>query len=130
MSSHTLDEYIAQATHNVDVATHLRSTSVYCLDWAATCLFYAAVHLVNAFLRKHGVPIPRRHRGKPDAPGRTNIVQQDPRLRVIYKSYRHLDDESRDARYELKRFVPADYDDFLLPEFRKLQGYLMARLVD
>jgi hypothetical protein len=83
---------------------------------------------VNAFLRKHNIPIPRRHRGKPGAPGRSNIVQQDPRLRPIYKSYRHLDDESRDARYELKRFVPSDFDSFLLPEFHRIRDFILPKV--
>ena len=121
---HTPRQYLSQAQHNLDVAAYLRKAPSYSLDWAATCLFYAAIHLVNAFLQQHRIPIPRRHRGKPGAPGRTNIVQQDPRLRPIYKNYRRLDDESRDARYELKRFVDADYDTYLLPQLLTIQQFI------
>src|SRR5439155_13741854 len=100
--AHTATEYVRQATHNASLAKYLRANKTDCLDWAVTCLFYSAVHWVNAYLTKQRIPIPRRHQGSdPQKPGRMNIVQQDSSLRRIYSSYRHLDDESRDARYEL-----------------------------
>ena len=85
-------EYIEQAAHNADLASHLRHERTNCLDWAVTCLFYAAIHYVNAYLVKAHIPIPKRHRGSnPKKPGRLNIVQNDSVLSQIYRS--HLDDE-------------------------------------
>jgi len=98
------------------------------LDWSATCLFYAAVHYINAYFRKVGIPIPRRHRGEPGKPGRINIVQQDPKLSRIYPHYRHLDDESRDARYELKRISETDYDRFLLPQLENIRKFIIPKV--
>ena len=75
-------EYIRQAKHNADLASHLRKTKPDCLDWAVTCLFYAAIHYVNAYLVKARIPIPKRHRSRthPNPPGRLNFVQSDPEL--------------------------------------------------
>jgi hypothetical protein len=91
-------------------------------------LFYAAIHYVNAYFVKQGIPIPRRHTG-PDKnkPGRMNIVQQDPHLSAIYPEYRHLDDESRDARYELKKISPSDYDNILFPKLEKLKRWIVPK---
>lgn len=84
---------------------------------------------MNAYLAASGQVIPRRHRGdagKP--PGRSNIVQQDPDLRAIYVEYRHLDDESRDARYELKVTGATDYDSFLLPKLDTIRRHIIPKI--
>ncbi len=89
-------------------------------------MFYAAVHYVNAYLRKSNIQIPRRHRGseRGKGKGRLNIVQQDPKLQPIYINYRHLDDESRDARYELKKPSERDYDQFLLLQLTIIKNFI------
>jgi hypothetical protein len=125
---HTPADYIQQAAHNAALAAHLRQHRTDCLDWATTCLFYAAVHYVNAYLRKANIPIPRRHRGEKKNEGRLNIVQQDPTLRFIYINYRHLDDESRDARYELRKPSQADYDHFLLKQLKSIKDFISPRI--
>lgn len=112
------------------MAQFLRSNRTGALDWAATCLFYAAVHYVNAYLAKNGKPIPRRHRGDTTTPGRLNIVQQDPTLSAIYSEYRHLDDESRDARYELRKPTQSDYDNFLLHQLETIRNYVTSRVAN
>lgn len=126
---HTVSEYVAQAARNSAFAADIRKNQGRYLDWAATCLFYAAVHYVNAYFVKSKIAIPRRHScPDPNNPGRTNIVQQDPSLKTIYKTYRHLDDESRDARYELKVISEADYDNFLLPKLEQIRKFITSKL--
>jgi hypothetical protein len=126
---HTVAEYVAQAVHNSTFAADIRKSQGGYLDWAATCLFYAAVHYVNAYFVKSKIAIPRRHSSSdPKYPGRMNIVQQDPSLKTIYVPYRHLDDESRDARYELKILSEADYDKFLLPQLNQIRKFITSEL--
>lgn len=113
----------------MEFATYVRKNKSDCLDWSVTSLFYAAVHYVNAYLRKSGIPIPRRHTSPdPKQPGRSNIVQQDPSLSAIYDPYRNLDDESRDARYELKRVSEAHYDSYLMGEFEKIRKFIIPKV--
>ena len=121
-------EYIQQAVRNTELATHLRQDKTQYLDWAATCLFYAAVHYVNAYLAKSGTTIPRRHTTHGSFVGRTNIVQSDPALKKIYGAYRHLDDESRNARYELKRPTTENYDAYLVPQLDKIKDFVMSNV--
>ena len=128
-STKRISEYLQQAHHNSEFAADIRKNQCQYLDWAATCLFYSAVHYVNAYLVKCGKAIPRRHSSTdPKNPGRTNIVQQDPSLNTIYGHYRHLDDESRDARYELKRISETDYDNFLLPKLEEIRKFIMPKV--
>ena len=127
MKQHT--EYIQQAAHNAALASHLRRTRKDCLDWAVTCLFYAAIHYVNAYLVRMHIPIPKRHRGSDlKKPGRVNIVQSHSVLSQIYREYRHLDDESRDARYELKRPSASDYDTFLIPQLVRIREFILPKV--
>ena len=129
VSEKRADEYIQQAAHNADLASYLRHTKADCLDWAVTCLFYAAIHYINAYFVKAHIPIPQRHRtSNPKKPGRLNIVQRDSVLSQIYPEYRHLDDESRDARYELKRPSMSDYDTFLISQFAKIREFILPKV--
>jgi len=127
---HNTEEYIAQAAHNAELARTLRKERKEYLDWAVTCLFYSAVHYINACLTKDGKDIPRRHVGTDaGAVGRTNIVQQDASLKTIYFDYRHLDDESRDARYELRHPTPAEFDTYLMPKFVRIENFARQKLL-
>ena len=95
-------------------------------------MFYAAVHYVNAYLRNFNIKIPRRHRDseKAKTEGRLKIIQQDPTLRHVYINYRHLDDESRDAMYELKKPSESDYDQFLLPQLKSIKNFIGPKVAN
>lgn len=121
-------DYIKQAVHNAELAAYLRQDKVKYLDWAVTCLFYASVHYVNAYLMKVGKTIPRRHKTQGSLVGRSNIVETDPALRIIYPAYRHLDDESRDARYELRKPSTDEYDKYLVPQLDKIKNFVMPKV--
>lgn len=123
-------DYIQQAAHNAELAAYLRHEKSAYIDWAATCLFYAAVHYVNAYLVHFQKTLPRRHKTQGNMVGRSNIVQADPALSQIYPDYRHLDDESRDARYELKKPSADDYDKFLLSRLDKIRKFILPKVTN
>ncbi len=129
---YSVSEYLQQAAHNLSLATEIRNNKSEYLDWAATCLFYAAVHYLNAYFVKLNIDIPRRHTtSDPNKPGRTDIVRQDPILSsTIYSPYRHLIDESRDARHELMKISVADYDGFLLPQLEKIRRFVTPKVTN
>jgi len=127
--SHSVGEYLQQAAHNLAFATDIRKNKPEYLDWAATCLFYTAIHYINAYFAELKITIPRRHTSSgPTSLGRTNIVQQDARLKPIYPQYRHLNDESRDARYELKAVSETDYDKFLFPKLQEIKNFIIPKV--
>lgn len=99
------------------------------MDWAATCLFYAAVHYVNAFLVKRGKPLPRKHHGESSSPGRTDIVRDDPELQAIYPEYRDLEDVSRNARYLLSKISVKEYDK-LVKELTAIREHVILKIAN
>lgn len=67
------------------------------LNWAIVLLFYAAVHLVNAYAAdKHPFTTFTSHSDR-DTYINTN-------LKVIFLPYRKLEEASRSARYTLTRY--------------------------
>lgn len=121
-------DYLQQAAKNAELAAFLRQEKSEYLDWAVTCLFYSAIHLVNAYLSHRHLTIPRRHTTKGGLVGRSNIVQTDKVLGSIYFDYRALDDESRDARYELKKPTEEDYDKYLLARLNAIRAFILPKL--
>ena len=64
-------------------------------DWAVTATFYAAVHYVEAYFAKCKPPIHSTlHKT------RDSSIQRDPVLKPLYSTYRELENQSRNARYE------------------------------
>lgn len=124
-------EYLQQAAHNFSLSEFLRKDKEEYLDWAVTCLYYSAIHYVNAYLEKCGKTIPRRHRGYDPGgnPGRLDAVQHDPALRPIYANYRYLDDESRDARYELRKCSKDEYDKILIPKYERIKNCVLPKVI-
>ncbi len=78
-------------------------------DWAIIGTFYAALHHIEAYLATKGIHGPTH-------PIRDSHIQRDANLKAIYVDYRELENESRDARYDVIEFKQADV--------RRLQGNL------
>lgn len=133
--------HLAKSAYNLEVSTHLKETTTY-VDWAATSLFYSALHLVDAFLdgevdlpkdERH----PRKHSANADegngGRGRNQLVQA--LMKPIRKEYRSLEEASRRARYD---FATLDRNnngddirtyDRLLGEFRRVEQYVRMRII-
>lgn len=57
----SVTECLEQARHNRHVADVLSQGSPVGLQWTVTCIFYAALHYVNAYLLHHGQRTPTNH---------------------------------------------------------------------
>lgn len=95
------EEHLAQAEHNESTASALAGSGFY--DWAATCLFYAALHWVQAYLVRRG-QVPGSHRQ------REALMRTRPELRSIVDAYRVLKTDSESARYDCRRFSRDDFE--------------------
>ena len=89
----SVKDYLGQAKHNRYVADVLSKDNPVSLQWAVTCVFYAALHYVNAYLFHHT---------------RMTFVNHGDRdryvsvhMRTVFKDYRWLRTKSEDARYRL-----------------------------
>lgn len=124
----------AKAEYNIAVAQHLRDSTDY-IDWATTATFYAALHLVDAFLDgEDALPKDERHPRKHSANGhqgnggrgRNQLVAAI--LGPIRKEYRSLEEASRRARYDLKYLGPEGYER-LQEQYRTIEQYIKMRLI-
>ncbi len=91
----SVTEYLEQANHNRHVADVLSQGSPVSLQWAVTCIFYTALHYVNAYLLHKVQPTPADHGAR-----EYNVRCH---MRAVYPAYRWLKTESERARYCLVR---------------------------
>jgi hypothetical protein len=83
-------DHLAQASHNVEFVDAF-DTSKYS-DWAATALFYAGLHYIDAFLATMSV-----NPGSHDM--RDRFVSTTKELKPLAADYWKLKNSSRNARY-------------------------------
>ena len=120
----TRDEHLAQAAHNELVAEALVAASHY--DWAVTALFYAALHLIQAWLSQSQNP-PGNHAA------RERVMSNSAELRGVLDSYNALRARSESARYDRHRFSAQEYADIRQTLFFSVQthvGNLLAQETD
>jgi len=82
---------------NYRALSHLASpnASSY-IDWCTTIIFYNALHYIHAYLADKENVHPASHANL------DSIISNNNNLKPIYSKYRHLKDDSVDARYEGK----------------------------
>jgi len=115
----TQQDHIEQAAHNESLALSLAATPH--TDWAVTALFYAALHLLDAYTTPQGRL--KSHQK------RIGFVYRSPDFSSVASHYRELLDRSQDARYDCERFNPtfvlnliqSDFEPFK-QQARKLLG--------
>jgi hypothetical protein len=126
------ETHVQQACHNRRLARTI-SRSDY-PDWAATVIFYAAVHYVEAVLARHAAPPDDQPSSHAD---RMRAMNNDLRhfTKRVRRCYRRLLDKSHDARYEdwrsLGGFAQSDisalYLGALVPLAREMRKALRQR---
>ncbi len=63
-------------------------------DWCVTIIFYMALHYIHAYLAKTSNEHPDSHASLQP------LIRNDPQIKPLYLKYRHLEDDSRKARYD------------------------------
>lgn len=91
------------------------------LDWAITTMFYAALHLSDAFPATQAIH-PRSHLQ------RNRYFRQYPQLYAMWPEYNELEDRSRDARYNCVVFSPVAVQRLRRINFEPLNQHLRTLL--
>jgi hypothetical protein len=114
------DEHLEQTRHNRRFFDSL-DTDAYS-DWAATALFYTALHYLDAFLATLGIH-PLRH------PDRTREVRARLELREIFDDYRFLKDYSENARYNPPtRYSQAQLQDMNVVHLARIRAAIARQI--
>jgi hypothetical protein len=89
-------------------------------DWAATALFYSALHYIDAFLAGIGID-PGGH------DDRDSEVANRKELRPLARQYFRLKNRSRDARYNCGKFHPQELQRSFGNDLSYIRNYLLQR---
>jgi hypothetical protein len=110
----TRAQHLSEAARNEVLAARLGDLGEW--SWAVTVLFYASVHLIQAYLASSG-SFPTSHSARESA------IEHDNSLRPILRHYETLKKRSEAARYEC---IGMSADDFQNPQFRygRLKGHM------
>jgi hypothetical protein len=95
------EEHLSKWRHNETRSLQLEPGPF--TDWSVTTMFYAALHLVDAYFVSQSPPVQTAGHQRRNA-----LVQRDPSLGSHYADYQELYDRSRDARYDCLSFSTAD----------------------
>lgn len=89
----TAREHLAKAQRNERLSSELKQLPEQYRDWQIIAVFYAAVHLVQAYLRDKTTMYPQTHEE------RDRLISSLETLRAIYPNYQELKHLSVTARY-------------------------------
>jgi hypothetical protein len=94
MSSKAQSHY-QRYQHHAAFAARLESALPADQDWCCVVMFYAALHLLDAYLATKAFVFPIDSH-----PSRNRAISQSPELRRFGTSYRELQDVSEQVRYD------------------------------
>jgi hypothetical protein len=118
--STTISFHKARSTNNRNATIHLGKVNPTFEDWEITTLFYSALHLVDAYIMKLGLPRQRDH------PDRNRLVRCDPRFQPIKHEYNRLYILCRAIRYD-RDAAPQENGNALV-DYNTIASYLSSRV--
>ncbi|MCZ6479114.1 MAG: hypothetical protein O6929_01720 [candidate division NC10 bacterium] len=118
-------EHLRQAEHNEDFVGTFDLTRTPYLDWAATVIFYAALHYIRALAARHRIRNISRYAEMDNLFDRLMVFRRNP---GVYEDYRQLKDDSRAARYDMRRFSPEEVMGLRDEELRRINQFVRTQL--
>ena len=91
-------------------------------NWCVTIIFYMALHYIHAYLAKISNEHPDSHVALQP------LIQNDLKLRPLYTKYRHLEDDSRKARYDGEKFTIPQMRNESIKWFKDIQSSIFNLL--
>jgi uncharacterized protein (UPF0332 family) len=111
----TEEQHLAQYERNVLISQHLAEASDY--DWAVTALFYAALHLVQAWFVTRNFSVGNHRR-------RDNEMLASTYLQPILDEYRALRTHSENARYNCRLFSQREFEEIRSGSFATVVAHM------
>jgi hypothetical protein len=115
----TLIEHAAKATHNETFFRGFDLDTTPYLDWVVVAVFYAALHLVEAFAATQGEH-PNSHLE------RDRFLWASSALQPILVHYFHLKSDAEDARYGMRTFSPDEVKHLIADLFEPLKQHIAS----
>ena len=118
--------HVKKAEHNTRFIQSFDLANTPFLDWVVTGVFYAALHYIRALAAHHGGFTNISRYGEMDR--LFNRLALLKRQTGLYFAYRKLKDDSRDARYEMRRYRTAEVQALIANELHTIQTFALANL--
>ena len=117
------NKHLQIVAQNYKVLSHLSkpNPSDY-TDWCVTIVYYMALHFVHAYLAEKKDQHITIHSVL------QKTIKDDPNLKSIYSDYRHLQDDSQDARYSGLKLSIYNMRNINLKSFKKIQNKIIRLL--
>jgi len=86
--------HLQKADHNRQFSDDITQLPDDYRDWRITAIFYAALHILQAYFVAKNTEYPTKHQE------RDELIQRDPNLRTLWDDYRELKTLSVTSRYQ------------------------------
>jgi hypothetical protein len=124
----TSPEHKAKALHNERFLEVPDLTGDEFADWAVTVLFYSALHWMRALAAQEGYQI-RSYKRYKEHPGEDEVFQGTGVFTLqAFDWYRHLRDDSRNARYEMQGFSASEFRSLQQECFMPFKSFVTSKL--
>ncbi|KPJ65246.1 MAG: hypothetical protein AMJ45_05405 [Syntrophobacter sp. DG_60] len=117
------EQHLKKAEHNERFFNHLDLDTTLFLDWIVTGIFYSALHYIRAIASMYGFENIASYGELDKLFDRLSILKRN---LDIYQDYRQLKDDSRDARYEMIKFVKVEVQDLRDQEFSRIKSFVLS----
>ncbi len=108
------NDHLSKAKRNRDFAYNLPKRDATHIGWALTALFYSALHYVEGYLAGFSYYV-RNHDALKEE------IHRNPELRSLYEDYRDLFDYAYNARYRMRNYSEADFEE-AKASFRRIRN--------
>lgn len=117
--------HLGQGAHNDQFLTTFDLATTPYLDWAVTVIFYAALHYIRALAARYLFANISTYGELDRIFERLDVFRRYP---DIYGDYRQLKDDSRAARYDMRKFSSPEVGGLRDEELRRIREFVLARL--
>lgn len=121
----TEQAHLQQAVHNEQFLATFDLVITPYLDWAVTVIFYAALHYIRAVAARYLFSNISTYGELDRMFERLQILRQNS---GIYVDYRQLKDDSRVARYDMRKFSPQEVRDLRDEELSRIRQFVLSQL--
>lgn len=121
----TKEQHYQKAQHNEQFFGQFDVTTTPYLDWVITGIFYSALHYVRALAAQYSFTNISTYGEMDNLFNRLSVLKKNPK---IYVSYRQLKDDSREARYEMRKFSPDEVQESRDIDLQNVRSFVIPLL--
>jgi len=121
----TKEQHYKKAQHNEQFFGQFDVKTTPYLDWVITGIFYSALHYMRALGSQHGFSNISSYGEMDNLFNRLSVLKKNS---DVYISYRQLKDDSREARYEMRRFSPDEVQESRDIDLLKIKSFVTPLL--